>query len=181
MSAMHPKATDTSLRISCRDGPQHKVAALQPAARGPEPRGRPAERTPIAGGEPRPENRGVVNLTQDGAPHESRDPQLCQSAASAYDRKIWLRASSTRTRSAAIVYSLQAVRRLGFKRSPDTATPDEVRRFQLYLIESGASICNRNRIMTGVQLSCSGVTAASPRSWRPRSGISRSRRSCRRC
>jgi hypothetical protein len=29
------------------------------------------------------------------------------------------------------------------KRSPDTATPDEVRRFQLHLIESGASICNR--------------------------------------
>jgi site-specific recombinase XerD len=37
------------------------------------------------------------------------------------------------------------------KRSPDTATPDEVRRFQLHLIESGASICNRNRIMTGVR------------------------------
>ena len=37
------------------------------------------------------------------------------------------------------------------KRSPNTATPDEVRRFQLYLIESGASICNRNRIMTGVR------------------------------
>src|ERR1700726_3040515 len=37
------------------------------------------------------------------------------------------------------------------KRSPDTATPDEVRRFQLYLIESGASLCNRNRIMTGVR------------------------------
>src|SRR5436853_6916203 len=37
------------------------------------------------------------------------------------------------------------------KRSPDTATPDEMRRFQLYLIESGASICNRNRIMTGVR------------------------------
>ena len=34
------------------------------------------------------------------------------------------------------------------KRSPNTATPDEVRRFQLYLIESGASICNRNRIMS---------------------------------
>ena len=28
---------------------------------------------------------------------------------------------------------------------------DEVRRFQLHLIESGASICNRNRIMTGVR------------------------------
>src|SRR6516225_6877456 len=37
------------------------------------------------------------------------------------------------------------------KRSPDTATLDEVRRFQLHLIESGASICNRNRIMTGVR------------------------------
>ena len=37
------------------------------------------------------------------------------------------------------------------KRSPDMATPDEVRRFQLYLIESGTSICNRNRIMTGVR------------------------------
>ena len=37
------------------------------------------------------------------------------------------------------------------KRSPDTATADEVRGFQLHLIESGASICNRNRIMTGVR------------------------------
>jgi hypothetical protein len=37
------------------------------------------------------------------------------------------------------------------KRSPDTATADEVRRFQLHLIESGASICNRNRIMTGLR------------------------------
>jgi integrase/recombinase XerD len=37
------------------------------------------------------------------------------------------------------------------KCSPNTATPDEVRRFQLHLIESGASICDRNRIMTGVR------------------------------
>ena len=37
------------------------------------------------------------------------------------------------------------------KRSPDTATADEVRLFQLHLIESGASITNRNRIMTGVR------------------------------
>src|ERR1017187_7815749 len=37
------------------------------------------------------------------------------------------------------------------KRSPDTATPDDVRRFQLHLSETGASICNRNRIMTGVK------------------------------
>src|SRR5579864_3566488 len=37
------------------------------------------------------------------------------------------------------------------KRSPDTAMPDDVRRFQLYLAETGMSICNRNRIMTGVK------------------------------
>ena len=37
------------------------------------------------------------------------------------------------------------------KRSPDTATADEVRLFQRELIETGASICNRNRIMTGLK------------------------------
>ncbi len=35
-------------------------------------------------------------------------------------------------------------------RSPETATPDDVKDFQRHLIDSGASICNRNRIMTGV-------------------------------
>ena len=38
------------------------------------------------------------------------------------------------------------------KRSPDMATPDDVRRFQLHLAETEMSICNRNRIMTGVKL-----------------------------
>ena len=37
------------------------------------------------------------------------------------------------------------------KRSPDTANADDVRRFQLHLMESGHSIINRNRIMTGVK------------------------------
>jgi len=37
------------------------------------------------------------------------------------------------------------------QRSPETATADDVRRFQLHLAESGISICNRNRIMTGVK------------------------------
>ncbi|HEX9215285.1 MAG TPA: tyrosine-type recombinase/integrase [Bradyrhizobium sp.] len=37
------------------------------------------------------------------------------------------------------------------KRSPDTATCDDIRRFQLHLAETGTSICNRNRIMTGVR------------------------------
>ena len=38
------------------------------------------------------------------------------------------------------------------KRSPVTATADDVRNFQLSLIETdGLTICNRNRIMTGVK------------------------------
>ena len=37
------------------------------------------------------------------------------------------------------------------QRSPDTATADEIRLFQLHLTETGASICNRNRIMTGLR------------------------------
>ena len=37
------------------------------------------------------------------------------------------------------------------KRSPDTASADDVRRFQLHLIDTGSSICNRNRIMTGLK------------------------------
>ena len=36
-------------------------------------------------------------------------------------------------------------------RSPDTATTDDIRRFQHHLSEEGLSICNRNRVMTGVK------------------------------
>jgi hypothetical protein len=35
------------------------------------------------------------------------------------------------------------------KRSPETATREDLRLFQLHLMETGISICNRNRIMTG--------------------------------
>src|SRR6201997_976913 len=37
------------------------------------------------------------------------------------------------------------------RRSPDTATLEDIRRFQLHLAETGTSICNRNRIMTGLR------------------------------
>src|SRR5260370_2697476 len=37
------------------------------------------------------------------------------------------------------------------KRSPDTATADQYRLFQLHLTETGTSICSRNRIMTGLR------------------------------
>jgi integrase/recombinase XerD len=36
-------------------------------------------------------------------------------------------------------------------RSPDTATTEDIRRFQLHLAEAGVGICNRNRIMTGLR------------------------------
>src|SRR5260370_5784613 len=37
------------------------------------------------------------------------------------------------------------------KRSPDTATCEDIRTVQLHLADTGMSICNRNRIMTGLQ------------------------------
>jgi integrase len=37
------------------------------------------------------------------------------------------------------------------KQSPDTATAEDIRRFQFHLSETGVSICNRNRIMTGLR------------------------------
>src|SRR3982074_2357981 len=37
------------------------------------------------------------------------------------------------------------------KRSPETVPVEDTRRFQLHLSETGISICNRNRIMTGVR------------------------------
>jgi site-specific recombinase XerD len=37
------------------------------------------------------------------------------------------------------------------RRSPDTATPDDVKGFQQHLVESGVSICTRNQTMTGVK------------------------------
>ena len=35
--------------------------------------------------------------------------------------------------------------------SPETATCEDIRLFQLHLAETGMSICNRNRIMSGVR------------------------------
>lgn len=37
------------------------------------------------------------------------------------------------------------------KRSPDTATCEDIRSFQLHLADTGMSICNRNCIMTGLR------------------------------
>src|SRR5260370_38254103 len=37
------------------------------------------------------------------------------------------------------------------KRSPETATLEDIRGFQLHLSETGVNICSRNRIMTGLR------------------------------
>src|SRR6202795_3675939 len=37
------------------------------------------------------------------------------------------------------------------KRSPETATLEDIRGFQLHLAETGVNICSRNRIMTGLR------------------------------
>jgi site-specific recombinase XerD len=48
---------------------------------------------------------------------------------------------------------IRACRRLAafLGRSPESAVPDDVRRFQVHLAESGVSISNRNRTMTGLK------------------------------
>ena len=40
------------------------------------------------------------------------------------------------------------------KRSPDTATPDDVKLYQQHLVERGVSISTRNQTMTGVKYLC---------------------------
>src|SRR4030088_3372022 len=65
------------------------------------------------------------------------------------------------------------------KRSPETATADDVRRFQLTLIEEeGLTICNRNRVMTGVKFLLR-VTMRRHDLAAERSITSRSHRRCR--
>lgn len=50
-------------------------------------------------------------------------------------------------------YHINSCKRLAafLKRSPATATPDDIRRFQYHLSELGLSIITRNRVMTGVK------------------------------
>ena len=40
---------------------------------------------------------------------------------------------------------------MGRQAPTDRPTLEDIRRFQLHLAETGASICNRNRIMTGLR------------------------------
>ena len=102
----------------------------------------------MRGGEPFLEDRGLSNLTQ-----EMELPMTNNSTVSPLRQRMIedmvARKLNPHTQRSHI-YSCKRFAAY-LKRSPDTATPDDVRAFQLHLIESGASICNRNRIMTGVR------------------------------
>src|SRR5207245_6361128 len=70
-------------------------------------------------------------------------------AASAYDRGY---EGAQAVRGNTKRHILSCKRFAAFlKRSPDTATLEDIRRFQLHLAETDVSICNRNRIMTGLR------------------------------
>ena len=108
-----------------------------------------ADRTRNGDGELCPENRGLATLTQDGTLHEHDRHR--QPAALAPDR----RHDSVQARPAEATRHSQLSSCERFRawlgRSPDAAMADEVRLVQMHLVVSGASICNRNRIMTGVR------------------------------
>jgi len=65
------------------------------------------------------------------------------------------------------------------KRSPDTRRPTRCDRFQLHLSSAAASICNRNRIMTGVGFCSASRCVATI--WRLRFWHIKDRKSCRQC
>jgi integrase/recombinase XerD len=86
----------------------------------------------------RPENRGIVNLTQEGALRQHMIKDMAARKLNPHTQRSHIHSCKRFA--------------VWLKRSPDTTTPDEVSRFQLHLIESSTSICNRNRIMTGVRV-----------------------------
>ena len=94
------------------------------------------------------EDRGVVDpASQTGVAYEYGS---YQPAAPAHDRghedSRKLGAHTQRSH----IYSCKRFAAF-LERSPDTATLEDIRLFQLHLAETGMSICNRNRIMTGVR------------------------------
>jgi site-specific recombinase XerD len=92
-----------------------------------------------------PEDRGVVNLTQEFAMGTDAISPL---------RQRMIEDMSARQLSPPTQKShIRGCERFAafLKRSPKTATADDIRRFQLHLTESAMTICHRNRTMTGVK------------------------------
>jgi site-specific recombinase XerD len=92
-----------------------------------------------------PEDRGVVNLTQEFA--------MGSDAISPLRQRMIEDMSARQLQPPTQKGHIRACMRFAafFKRSPETATAEDIRRFQLHLAESDVSICHRNRTMTGLR------------------------------
>ena len=88
---------------------------------------------------------GLATPLKTGTPYEHYDRLL---VAPAHDRGHEPRNLAPRTQQAYI----RGCKKLAtfLRRSPDTATAEDIRLFQLHLAEQGVSICTRNRTMTGI-------------------------------
>src|SRR6187399_23089 len=93
------------------------------------------------------EDRGVVNLIQD------RELPMSPATVSPLRQRMIEDMSARKLCAGTQRGHIQSCKRFAafLKRSPDTATAEDIRRFQLHLSETGASICSRNRIMTGLR------------------------------
>src|ERR1700687_5036013 len=101
----------------------------------------------VAGGAPCLEDRGVCNLTPDRSlpmTTETVSPLRQRMIEDMNARKLGAHTQRGH------IYSCKRFAAF-LKRSPDTATAEDIRRFQVHLADTGMSICNRNRIMTGVR------------------------------
>ena len=78
------------------------------------------------------------------------DNRCYHPAAPAYDRRHERAQALCRARREGHIRSCKRFAAF-LKRSPETATLEDIRLFQLYLAETGVSICTRNCIMTGLR------------------------------
>jgi integrase/recombinase XerD len=99
------------------------------------------------GGEPQLEDRGLVNLTQ-GLELPMTKPTTTSPLRQRMIEDMVARLLKPGTQRG---YIRGCKRFAAFlKRSPETATAEDVRLFQLHLAETGVSICMRNQLMVGV-------------------------------
>jgi hypothetical protein len=99
---------------------------------------------------------GSIALVADACLCQRTHVHCCwpRSPTSTLDATLRIHAFRSTPASSATLLGLRARKRCAaeLKRSPGSATADEARRFQRYLIESRVNICNRNRIMPGADL-----------------------------
>jgi integrase/recombinase XerD len=93
--------------------------------------------------------RGDFALVDRGLPDEHSARNTNDTPACAYDRRYEPRTLGPASQTS----HLRACKRFAawLRRSPDTATPVDVKHFQLHLMEIGTSICTQNQTMARVK------------------------------